>query len=369
MGYRVNRPGRALLYHCFASDGESPPSRKTVALATGIDLGYSAPMDVHSHYQSLSPDIVLDAVENLGFLSNGRILALNSYENRVYQIGLEEGAEYRALVAKFYRPERWTDEAIEEEHQFTLDLVAQEVPVVAPLAIKNETLHRFNEFRFAVYPSVGGRWPDLDNLDNLFRLGRYIARIHRDQPFDSRVSISVDRFGWQSSEYLLQHDFLPDYIKESYAEIIKQILRRVEQVFQSINYRAIALHGDCHPGNILWTESGPMFVDFDDCMTGPAVQDIWMLLSGERSEMIAQLSEIVEGYSEFREFDLRELPLIEPLRALRMIHYAAWLARRWTDPAFPRSFPWFNTQRYWEEHILSLQEQLSLLNEPPLTVS
>jgi Ser/Thr protein kinase RdoA (MazF antagonist) len=319
-------------------------------------------------YSTLGPERVLEAVESLGYRCDARLLALNSYENRVYQVGIEDAPP---LIAKFYRPGRWPDAAILEEHAFAAELAGEEIPVVAPLAgADGKTLHEYAGFRFALYPRQGGRWPELDDEDTLRWLGRFIGRIHAvgaAAPFSHRPTLGIDEFGTQASAYLLDHGFIPHELRDAYAGLAGDLLDRVAAAYDRAgDIRNIRLHGDCHPGNILWTDAGPHFVDLDDCRTGPAIQDLWMLLSGERSDMSRQMNLLLEGYTQFRELDLRELNLIEALRTLRMMHYAAWLARRWNDPAFPLAFPWFNTQRYWEEHILSLREQAALLDEPPL---
>lgn len=320
-------------------------------------------------YAGLTPDVLLSAVDRCGFQTSGRFLALNSYENRVYQIGLDDGDP---LIAKFYRPGRWSDDAILEEHAFALELAAQEIPVVPPLVIGEITLHRHAGYRYALYARQGGHWPELNHREERLWMGRFIARIHAvgaSRSFKHRPTLDIGSFGYQSSSFLLEHGFLPAHTATAYRTLTKDLLQQVETCFRNAgNVAAIRLHGDCHPGNILWTEQGPHFVDLDDCRTGPAIQDLWMLLSGERHDMQLQLSEILEGYRQFYEFNYRELQLVEALRTLRMIHYAAWLARRWEDPAFPLAFPWFNTARYWEDHILTLREQASLMNEPVLEV-
>ncbi len=323
-----------------------------------------------SPYYELTPERVLDAVESVGFRCDARLLALNSYENRVYQVGIEDA---EPVVTKFYRPNRWTDAAIFEEHAYTLELAADEVPVVAPWRDANgATLFAHEGFRFAVYPRRGGRWPDLENEDNLEWLGRFIARIHavgRTQSFSHRPTLGIDEFGTDAYAYLLEHGFIPDHLLIAYRTLAEDLLQQIQAAYDRAGTcDTIRLHGDCHPGNILWTDDGPHFVDFDDCRTGPAIQDLWMLLSGDRPAMTAQLDAVMEGYTQFQTFDPRELHLVEALRTLRMIHYAAWLARRWDDPAFPRAFPWFNTQRYWEEHVLALREQAAALDEPPLAL-
>jgi len=323
--------------------------------------------DQHAHpYDALTPDTMLDSLESVGLHSDGRFLALNSYENRVYQVGLEDGDP---VVVKFYRPLRWSDAAIDEEHQFVTALEQLEIPVVAPLIINNAQLHQYAGFRFAVYPRRGGRAPDLDNADNLRWMGRFLARIHslgRSKPFRHRPAFSVENFGRESQQYLLQHDFIPAELRPSYESATNMLLTALEQRFPPQQSGFIRLHGDCHPGNVLWTPQGPHFVDFDDARMGPPIQDLWMLMSGDREEMSKQFAWIMEGYSEFQSFDAGSLHLIEVLRSLRMIHYSAWLARRWEDPAFPANFPWFNSSRYWEEHILSIKEQIAAVQEEPL---
>ncbi len=330
-----------------------------------------SPSDRHP-YDALTPDAVLNAVDAAGYRTDGRLLALNSYENRVYQVGVENA---QPLVVKFYRPGRWSDEAIHEEHAFSQVLAAAEIPAVAPLAdAHGKTL--FTDavshagFRFALYPRRGGRWPDLEDLDKLLWMGRFMGRIHAigaTKAFKYRPTLDIAGFGHASVDYLREAAAIPDYLREAYFSLSKDVLAQVEAGFaRAGDYAVIRLHGDCHPGNILWTDDGPHFVDFDDARMGPAVQDLWMLLSGERSQMTLQIDEILSGYTEFMDFHPRELHLIEPLRTLRMIHYSAWLARRWDDPSFPRNFPWFGEPRYWEEQILALREQAAVMNEPPL---
>lgn len=319
-------------------------------------------------YADLSPDTILTALESVGYRPSGGMLALNSYENRVYQIGMEESPP---LVAKFYRPGRWSDASIQEEHDFTRALAADEIPVVAPLVDRTgATLHHYQGHRFALFPRRGGRWPELEEPDNLAWIGRFIARIHllgSAQPFRHRPVIDPDGMGRASAGYLLDGGYIPLELESGYQRVTEALQQRIDQAFAATRgCRVIRLHGDCHPGNILWTDQGPHFVDMDDCRSGPAIQDLWMLLSGDRREMALQLSYIREGYETFRELDGREIALIEPLRTLRMIHYAAWLARRWSDPAFPAAFPWFNSHQYWQSHLSELEQQLRLLDEPPL---
>ena len=326
--------------------------------------------DLQLNYQSLTPDLILDAVESTGVRCDGHFLALNSYENRVYQIGIEDAPP---LVAKFYRPGRWSDEAIREEHAFALELAEREIPVVAPLRDEQgETLHHHQGFRFSLFPRRGGRWPDLDNPDNLLWMGRFIGRIHAVgaiEPFHHRPTLSIEHFGEESYRFVLEQGFVPTELHLAYRSLAEDVLKQVRHCYaRAGEVNIIRLHGDCHPGNILWTEAGgPHFVDFDDCRMGPAIQDLWMLLSGERRDMTIQLADILEGYTEFFDFNPRELNLVEALRSLRMLHYSAWLARRWEDPAFKQAFTWFNSPRYWEEQILALREQAALLDEEPLS--
>ena len=318
-------------------------------------------------FSALTPDAVLDALDSICMRSDGRLLALNSYENRVYQAGMEDGPP---LVAKFYRPARWADAAILEEHAFVATLAEREIPVVPALVIGGRTLHAFNGFRFSVFAKHGGRAPELDDCDTLEWMGRFIGRIHAVgalEPYRHRPTLDIRSFGVEPSEYLLAHDFIPAELAEVYRGVVAQALDGVRRCFERAGeVRALRLHGDCHIGNVLWTDAGPHFVDFDDSRMGPAIQDLWMLLSGERAEQTQQLGDLLAGYEDFHEFDPRELYLVEGLRTLRLIHYAAWIARRWDDPAFPAAFPWFNTQRYWQDRILELREQIALMDESPL---
>ncbi|TCT24235.1 serine/threonine protein kinase [Thiobaca trueperi] len=318
-------------------------------------------------YADLTPDRVLDAVESLGLLTDGRLLALNSYENRVYQVGLDEDAP---VIAKFYRPGRWSSAAILEEQDFTQQLAEREIPAVAPSVINGRTLHEFEGYRFSLTPRRGGRTPELDDAKVLEWIGRFIGRIHAIgaiTPFAHRPTLDPDSFGVEPRDFLLAHDWIPTDLLPAYTSVVEQALIGVRACYARAGSPAyIRLHGDCHPGNLLWTDAGPHFVDFDDARMGPAVQDLWMLLSGERAEMSRQLADVLAGYEDFHEFDHRELHLIEALRTLRIIHHAAWLARRWEDPAFPAAFTWFNTQHYWQNHILQLREQIAAMEEGPL---
>lgn len=324
-------------------------------------------MSIEAPYSQLSPEAVLDALEALGFRCDGRVLALNSYENRVYQIGIEDGDP---KVAKFYRPGRWSDAAIREEHAFSLELSAQEIPVVAPIVIEGRTLHFHGGYRYAVFPRRGGRWPELGTTAEREWVGRFLGRIHgvgRAAAFHDRGTLSLEGLGREARDFLLDGDWMPDYLADKYAELTDVLLEEVGSRAQSWRGTVTGrILGDCHRGNILWTDAGPHFVDLDDCLTGPAIQDLWMLIAGNREEMAVQLTDLLKGYEQFLPFNRRELALIEPLRALRMIHYAAWLARRWHDPAFPQAFPWFGAARYWEEHYRALEEQLAAVLEPPL---
>ncbi len=319
-------------------------------------------------YGELGPEQILDAVEHLGLRCDGRLLALNSYENRVYQVGLTDESP---VVAKFYRPRRWTDDAILEEHAFSEALADLEIPVVPPKRDEEgRTLHRRGPFRYALYPRRGGRAPDLESPEHLEQLGRLLARIHNlgaFQPFSERPTLTVEHFGEESYRYLLERGFIPAELETPYRSLAEDLLLRIRACFERAGgLRHLRLHGDCHPGNILSTDHGFHIVDLDDARMGPSVQDLWMFLSGDRAHMTARLADLLEGYTQFRDFEPRELHLVEALRTLRMMHYAAWLARRWADPAFPRAFPWFNSPRYWEEHILALREQAALMEEPPL---
>ncbi|SEJ03739.1 Ser/Thr protein kinase RdoA involved in Cpx stress response, MazF antagonist [Azotobacter beijerinckii] len=317
-------------------------------------------------FESLTPDLVLDAVESLGYLSDARVLALNSYENRVYQVGIEDE---QPLIAKFYRPQRWSDAAIREEHAFALELADCEVPVVAPLVRDGESLFEHAGFRFALFPRRGGRAPEPGNLDQLYRLGGLLGRLHAvgaSRPFEHREALKVQNFGHESLATLLDGGFVPKSLLPAYESVARDLLARLDGLFAATPYRAIRIHGDCHPGNLLCRDDSFHIVDLDDCRMGPPVQDLWMMLAGDRQERLGQLAELMDGYQEFHDFEPRQLALIEGLRALRLIHYSAWLARRWDDPAFPPSFPWFGSERYWGEQILILREQRAALDEEPL---
>ena len=321
-------------------------------------------MDAHP-YSRLTPEVVLDACDSAGLRSDGRLAPLNSYENRVYQVWLEDGS---SRVLKFYRPGRWSDAQIAEEHAFANDLQSHEIPVVAPVFTG---IHR--GFRFAVYPRRGGRTPELENRRTLEWIGRFIGRIHARgaaRNFEFRGALNIDSFGIEPRDWLLEHEFIPADLLAAWKAASEQALRAVTQCYERAgDVPQIRLHGDCHAGNILWTDAGPHFVDLDDARMGPAIQDLWMLLSGDRASMTRQLSDVLAGYEDFMAFERRELCLVEALRTLRLIHYSAWIARRWHDPAFPAAFPWFNSQRYWQDRILELREQIALMDEEPLRPS
>lgn len=327
----------------------------------------NAPPDLSKDFASLDPSLIMDSVESLGLQCDARIFPLNSYENRVYQVGLEEGSAYgQRLIGKYYRPNRWSDKQILEEHQFTEELMQLEIPVVAPLQFNGLSLHHFNDHRFALYPQRGGRTAELDNPEHLQWIGRFLGRIHlagASSAFNYRPTISLQDFAINSSEFLLQNNFIPDYLLEAYQSLSSDIIQLLKQRYQTDGFQTIRLHGDCHSSNILWTDKGPHFVDFDDCRSGPAIQDIWMLLSGDQQEQQQQLNHVLDGYFEFAELNQGELRLVEPLRSFRLMYYASWLAKRWSDPTFPLNFPWFNTTAYWEQHILELREQFALLQE------
>jgi len=328
----------------------------------------NAPDNQHP-FATLTPEFIMDAVESCGFVCDCRIFPLNSYENRVYQVGIESGTP---LIAKFYRPGRWSDVQILEEHQFCLELVEHELPVVAPIVrAQEESLFHYRGFRFALYPRQGGYAPEFDNLDNLLVMGRTLGRLHAvaaTRSFAHRPRLDSSSFGHASVALIGEKFMIPEY-QANYRAITRDLLQAIDDLFAEAGFlHLIRTHGDCHAGNILWRDGAAHFVDFDDARSAPAIQDIWMMLSGDRPRQMVQLAEIVEGYDEFYDFRPRELRLIEALRSLRILHYAAWLASRWDDPSFPHHFPWFNTVRYWGEHILQLREQLAALHETPLEI-
>jgi Ser/Thr protein kinase RdoA (MazF antagonist) len=318
-------------------------------------------------YEGLTPDLILDAVDSVGLPPDGHLLKLNSYENRVFQIGIDDAPP---IVGKFYRPGRWSDAQIQEEHDFAQTLAEADIPVVAPWRdAQRRSLFLHQGYRFALFPRRGGRAPEPGDLDQLEWIGRFIGRIHltgQSQVFIHRPMLEPDSLGWQAREQVLRSPLLPSHEADGYAEASARLIEGIEQALAEVAAETIRLHGDCHHGNILWTDEGPHFVDLDDCRNGPAVQDLWMLLNGDRQERTVQLSAMLEGYTLFRDFNPRELALVEPLRGLRMLHYNAWVASRWDDPAFPAAFHWAESPHHWAQHVHDLRAQLELLQEPPL---
>ncbi|MCK9489820.1 MAG: serine/threonine protein kinase [Xanthomonadales bacterium] len=316
-------------------------------------------------FADLTPDVVLAALEALGLRCDGRLLALNSYENRVYRVGQEDGPP---LVAKFYRPGRWSDEAIVEEHDFTAELVAEELDVVAPMAIAGQTLHHHGNYRVAVFASVGGRAPEPGDRQTLLRLGQLIGRLHMvgaRQPFQHRPELTIERMGRESATWLLDNQWLPEHLVEPFRQVSRHVLDAVTTLWQQAgDPPSLRLHGDLHMGNILVREQGLSVVDLDDCLNGPAVQDLWMLVSGEGDDLRRQVGWLLEGYSVFRDADLRQWHLMEALRSLRLLQHNAWIARRWHDPAFPAAFPWFAGHQHWESLVGQLHEQLAAMQDP-----
>ena len=317
-------------------------------------------------YAGLTPDTVIDCIEQIGYRCDLRLLVLNSYENRVYQVGIEDETP---VIAKFYREGRWTDTQILEEHEFALELQSHGLSVVAPLVVNGATLHHAMGHRFSVFPRRGGHPPELDNLDHLLSLGRTLARIHRvgaTLTLPHRPTLSIYRTVTQSREFVLEH-FVPRYLVPAYSSLAQDCEQAIRGLLSthddSMNQ---IIHGDCHTGNILWRDDTPHFVDLDDCYSAPIIQDLWMFLSGDRQQRELQLGELIAGYEEFNDFDPAQLRWIEALRTMRIMHYAAWLGRRWDDPAFPKAFPWFGQERFWGDHVLELREQLAAMQEPPL---
>lgn len=350
------------------SDSNSqPPSQAN----TDSKDGDSAPglqPEASWAFAGLSPDLLLDAVESAGFMPDGHLLALNSYENRVYQVGIEDSTP---LILKIYRPKRWSDAAIAEEHRFTQALVEHEIPVIAPLPLANgDTLWEYQGYRFTLFPRQGGHAPEFEDPEQLEMLGRFMARIHNvgaSEAYQQRPALSLEDFGEQSIATTQNSGFIPEELRPAYDSVCLDVLERCRTCFHDAgDIKTLRLHGDAHVGNILATPDGLVFVDFDDSRTGPAIQDLWMFLSGERRDRNNQLIDLLEGYTQFREFDPRELHLIEALRSMRLLHHSAWIARRWQDPAFPRAFGFFAEPRYWEEQILTLREQIAAMDEAPL---
>ncbi len=321
-------------------------------------------------YDALTPDVILDSMEAAGFVVNGRLFALNSYENRVYQIGIEDA---QPVIAKFYRPGRWTEEQIREEHRFTLQLVEVDIPVVAPVPLANgDTLGKSGEFWFAVFPQRGGQAPDTSVTDTLYRLGQWLGQLHNcgdTEPFNARQTMDLIGGLNTNSQFLTDNGWVPDDLRPAWDSLIPDLIATCEQrIADAGDVHMLRIHGDCHAGNILCRDEQMLFVDMDDCRTGPAIQDLWLLLNGDDAERGQQFGELLEGYEMFRDFNRRERHLIEPLRCYRQISHCAWLAQRWDDPAFPRFFPWFAQPRFWSDQILSLREQLAALQSPSISL-
>ena len=314
-------------------------------------------------YYKLDPALILNAIESVGYRCSGSLSALNSFENRVYQVGIEDE---EALIAKFYRPNRWSDLAIIEEHQFSAELFSHEIPVIAPLVAENgQSLHSFEDFRFALFPRKGGRTLELDNLEQLEWMGRFIGRLHAvgaTRNFQHRIHLDIDTYGHLPYKFLQENNFIPVELAAEFHATIEELLKKSREIINqvgTVNY--LRLHGDCHAGNVLWHDGGPQIVDLDDCLMGPAIQDLWMLLGATSQDTELYLQSILRGYRSFYDFDRREIKLIEVLRSLRMLHYCAWLARRWEDPAFPINFPWFNTRPYWLDQLKDFKNQVAVL--------
>ncbi len=321
-------------------------------------------------FSALTPDLIIDGLESAGFVVESGLLALNSYENRVYQFHDDQRVKY---VTKFYRPQRWQLDKIHEEHQFSFELAEQELPIVAPLQVNGKSLFEYQGYYFTVFPCRGGRIFEVDNLDQLEWMGRFIGRIHAvssQAHFKHRPSFNTDELLLQARESILQSNYVPRGLLTAFTVILDQVITlAVDQYLPAKSMTQIRLHGDCHAGNILWRDEGPHFVDLDDCRTGPAIQDLWMMLSGDRKQQLLQLDTLLMGYDEFFTFETEQLILIESLRTMRLVNYMAWLCKRWQDPAFPQNFPWFNTEKYWEQQILMLKEQMSVLQQPPLSLN
>jgi len=320
-------------------------------------------------YDRLTPDTLLNAVASVGLQPDGHLLALNSYENRVFQVGIDQ---QEPVVAKFYRPDRWTEDTILEEHDFAQELAASDIPVVAPWRdASGNSLFAYDGFRFGLFPRRGGRAPEPGDLEQLEWIGRFIGRIHlagQSRTFSHRPMLDAPTLGWPARDAVMRSTLLPGEWLTAYADVSEALLRAAEGILDARSSSTIRLHGDFHHGNILWTDAGPHFVDLDDCRNGPAVQDLWMLLNGDRQEQTLQLSAMLDGYRVFRDFDPQELGLIEVLRGLRLVHYSGWVAQRWTDPAFRGAFSWMAEPHYWSQHVADLQQQVVALAEPPLAL-
>ncbi len=316
--------------------------------------------EIQHPFEQLSPELILNAIETQNFAVNGSVTALNSYENRVYQIGIEDDLP---LIVKFYRPARWNHAQIQEEHDFCFTLKAHDLPVITPLKnTQNNSLFEFQGFSFALFPRTGGYAPELDHQDNLSIMGRTLARLHNigaTHKFQHRPILSAKSFGQDAINFVTE-SFIPFEYRSAYQGVCQEIMPIITQHMQEAHN--ISVHGDLHVGNILMRDNIPNLVDFDDSRLAPAIQDIWMLLSGDPHEQEAQLQKIIPSYGEFRPFPYNELGMIESLRTLRMIHHTAWLAKRWHDPAFPPAFTWFNTHQFWQQHVDDLNQQLVKLD-------
>lgn len=315
-------------------------------------------------FQTLHPDTIMDALFEQGIRVDSGLTPLNSYENRVYQFQDEDRRRY---VVKFYRPQRWSADQIREEHQFAQELMDDEVPVAAPLEFNGQTLLTHQGYYYAIFPSLGGRQFEADNLDQMEWVARYLGRLHqtgRKKIFTSRPSIDVNEYLIEPRNVFEHSALIPSGLKAAFLNATDSLIEAVMAQWHT-RFDLLRLHGDCHAGNILWRD-GPLFVDLDDARNGPAVQDLWMLLNGDKAERRMQLETIIEAYEEFSEFKADEIALIEPLRAMRMVYYLAWLIRRWDDPAFPKNFPWLTGEEYWHRQTLTFIEQVKVLQEPPL---
>ena len=319
------------------------------------------------NFQTLHPDTIMDALFEQGIRVDSGLTPLNSYENRVYQFQDEDRQRF---VVKFYRPERWSVDQILEEHQFAIELLEDEVPVAAPLAFNGQTLLSHQGFHYAIFPSVGGRQFEADNIDQMEAVGRYLGRLHqtgRKQPFTWRPTIGLDEYLVEPRKLFEHARLIPSAQKAAFLKATDALIVAVTDRWH-MNFDMLRLHGDCHAGNILWRE-GPLFVDLDDSRNGPAIQDLWMLLNGDKAEQRMQLETIIEAYEEVSEFETSEIELIEPLRAMRLVYYLAWLMRRWDDPAFPKNFPWLTGEDYWQRQTATFIEQAKVLQEPPLQLT
>jgi len=317
-------------------------------------------------YSELTQERVMDATESLGYLCDARVFPLNSYENRVYQIGIEDE---QPLIGKFYRPGRWSKEQIQEEHDFLLELLADELPVVAPVVKNNQSLFFDDPFYFALFPRRGGQAPELANDDDLELIGRWLGRLHQtggSKNFSFRPAILGARDLINARDQVLSSGLMPEDYRPNYKILANNLIEWVDKIYRPEKVQTLRIHGDLHTGNLLLRDEVLYMVDFDDCLQGPAMQDIWMLLSGTEQEQRQQLLVIKEGYEMFRPFPKQELALIETLRTIRVMKYAAWLCNRWSDPAFPQAFPWFTGHRFWSEHVNALQEQLAAIQEGPI---